>query len=809
MSTLLDDLLGPPALREDAGSRERWKRWEELHGRLANTVHALSPGERFQHANVSVTRRHDNRLDLSVGSPDEVTHALAHDPGQRQGSLDEAKSAAHKFLMGSSRSTAHSDNIGGRKEVKDYKAADPAHADRIHRTISAYQLGKGGKTHGHPAHLPAMSAPGKKSTTPNPKAHHDYVDYSKTGPKKHTLSKTGTLPHEKGKVTTLEVPDPDHPKVRLSYQGKSNLGHSVRLEHGTTEHVFHYNEKRGGWFLHGSSDYGNYSGKAAGAKAPPALAAKLDKYLKSRLKEDQEADFAADLLELTEAGFWVGEDGAPGEWVEESAETARLSVTHAPRGKGGTNWITKSKPGNTGQLPAYIQNVRNAIARGGKTLSQATAIAIGRVRAWARGGGNVGPEVKAAAAKAIAEYDRMRGKVGRSSVPARKVAEAYVEDEVAKWDKLDWGAFLEHVRAAPGWRETPPTPKPVVRPWDVLGPPDDPNGPAEVAEAAGLTIRGPRRMTQNSKGAMVIPGVTKTSSSSSSSRSSSSSSSPTTSRERWAKWDKLNSGKVGAPVQGVQARLGIKADGNFGPKTQAAVRRFQTNNGLQVDGIVGRQTYAALAGRKNAKTVKTGLLSHHQVGQLAALSRHGGTLLKPRRRKLKEEVTEVEAFLQEGERATHADFPERVKGLRQGEVARMPDGVAVKRAATEDGRDVFQVGEPSTYSDRPGEVRYFNGRHHRTAEDAIHGARETSAARTDPESVGGSTRLSPYTRLHHQGREVIYRGLTRDGKAIVHEPVVGNRAQPAHRLVAIDQLAPPTPILEAVAEVAGPFVPFS
>ena len=64
----------------------------------------------------------------------------------------------------------------------------------------------------------------------------------------------------------------------------------------------------------------------------------------------------------------------------------------------------------------------------------------------------------------------------------------------------------------------------------------------------------------------------------------------------------LKVGSRGKPVEDLQRELTSAGystggvDGDFGPKTQAALERFQSAKHIAVDGIAGRQTWTALGG---------------------------------------------------------------------------------------------------------------------------------------------------------------------------------------------------------------------
>ena len=56
----------------------------------------------------------------------------------------------------------------------------------------------------------------------------------------------------------------------------------------------------------------------------------------------------------------------------------------------------------------------------------------------------------------------------------------------------------------------------------------------------------------------------------------------------------LRKGDKGPQVVKMQKALGIASDGDFGPGTEAALKRWQAANGLTADGVAGPKTLAKL-----------------------------------------------------------------------------------------------------------------------------------------------------------------------------------------------------------------------
>ncbi len=64
----------------------------------------------------------------------------------------------------------------------------------------------------------------------------------------------------------------------------------------------------------------------------------------------------------------------------------------------------------------------------------------------------------------------------------------------------------------------------------------------------------------------------------------------------------LKRGDNNEQVKQLQTKLGLEPIGNFGPKTEEAVKAFQSKNGLTADGIVGAGTWAKIMGEATTST---------------------------------------------------------------------------------------------------------------------------------------------------------------------------------------------------------------
>jgi putative chitinase len=57
----------------------------------------------------------------------------------------------------------------------------------------------------------------------------------------------------------------------------------------------------------------------------------------------------------------------------------------------------------------------------------------------------------------------------------------------------------------------------------------------------------------------------------------------------------LKNGSKGEDVKKLQEKLGLTADGSFGPGTEKAVKEWQSKNGLTADGVIGDKSWQLLA----------------------------------------------------------------------------------------------------------------------------------------------------------------------------------------------------------------------
>lgn len=84
----------------------------------------------------------------------------------------------------------------------------------------------------------------------------------------------------------------------------------------------------------------------------------------------------------------------------------------------------------------------------------------------------------------------------------------------------------------------------------------------------------------------------------------------------------LKVGSTGDDVKKLQAKLGLAADGSFGPKTADAVKSWQSANGLTADGVVGPATWAKMFSDSSAEPASSAVVIPPSDFKLDALKGH-------------------------------------------------------------------------------------------------------------------------------------------------------------------------------------------
>lgn len=133
--------------------------------------------------------------------------------------------------------------------------------------------------------------------------------------------------------------------------------------------------------------------------------------------------------------------------------TSSASLDRSPK----KNWVE-----NAGNLPPYVRKLARAIEKDGHDLSSAIAIAIGRIKNWAKGGGDVDADTQAKAAKALSQWTALKAKNAAKQVAklSREDGSEYLQlsntttfnTEVVRrsWDSIERAKRLAFRKSNPG-----------------------------------------------------------------------------------------------------------------------------------------------------------------------------------------------------------------------------------------------------------------------------------------------------------------------------------------------------------------------
>jgi peptidoglycan hydrolase-like protein with peptidoglycan-binding domain len=197
------------------------------------------------------------------------------------------------------------------------------------------------------------------------------------------------------------------------------------------------------------------------------------------------------------------------------------------------NWVDK-----TGGLPLYIRAIMHALMRSGHSRERAIQLAVGTVKNWASGQGNVSAATRARAAKAVAEWEAKKARAHSMSASTtrtldmaacpnchtRLVVDLAPKGEPPNQTKTQTGTLKQNAQAAGGG-------------------------------GGDFNSKHPRAGKGNPTGGQFI-----------------------------------TAGSTGNEARGAEEAIGAKPDGVIDDADVAKIKEFQKANGLVVDGKIGTQT---------------------------------------------------------------------------------------------------------------------------------------------------------------------------------------------------------------------------